>query len=140
MASKVIDFEELGEFSKALLHNAKVTRPKETKKFVNQQGYALRRKARELSKQRVRKKSGAYHKGWKKGKLYRYKGDKNSLAVRVYNANRYAHVIENGRRYHKDGAEYFKKGAHVLEDATKDFTLEYYAALDGFLDEMVKSI
>ena len=139
--SQVFDFKELNEFSRTLLTNAVSTLPKETKKFINKQGYALRKNVREKSKQLVKKRTGKYHKGWRKGKVYNYKGDKNSLAVRVYNGNRYAHVIENGRRYkRKDGSETFIPGKHVLETATKEFATEYANALDSFMDELIEKI
>lgn len=141
MPSKVFDFREFDEFSKTLLANASKTMPKETRKFLNKQGYALRKKARETSKRLVKKRTGTYQKGWRKGKVYCYKGDKDSMAVRVFNSTAGAGVIEAGRTYKKkDGSEWFMPGKHVLETAVKEFEPEYASALDDFLDELVRSI
>ena len=138
---QVFDFKEFNEFSRTLLNNAVTTLPKETKQFINKQGYGLRKKVRQKSKQLVKKRSGKYEKGWRKGKVYHYNGDKTALAVRVYNGNRYAHVIEHGRRYKKkDGSERFVPGKHVLETATKEFVPELEAALDSFMDELIEKI
>lgn len=141
MASRVFDFKELDDFSRTLLNNASTTMPKETRKFLNKQGYALRKKTRETSKKLVQKKTGAYHKGWRKGKVYRYKGDKTNLAVRVYNATPGAGAIEIGRTYKKkDGSEWFMPGKHVMETAAKEFEGDYSEALDDFMDELVDLI
>lgn len=138
---QVFDFKNLTNFSKSLLSNAAVTMPKETRQFINKQGFALRKKVREKSKQLVKKRSGKYHKGWRKGKVYYYRGDKTDLAVRVYNGNRHAHLVEYGRRYKKsNGSEYFSPGKHVLESATDEFIPEYLNALDSFMDELIEKI
>lgn len=140
MASAVFDFKELDEFSSALLDNGMRDNPSRTRKFLNQQGYALRKKTREIAKQKVKKRTGKYHKGFRKGKVYNFKGDKTVLAVRVYNATAGAGAIERGRKYTKDGKEYFKPGAHVMETAQQEFEPEYRSALDDLLDEFVNSI
>lgn len=141
MASVVFDFKELDDFAKALLENGMRDQPKRTRKFLNQQGYALRKKTRETAKKLVKKRSGTYHKSFRKGKVYNYKGDKNNQAVRVYNASPGAGAIENGRRYKKkDGTEWFKPGAHAMETAAKEFEPEYLEALDDLLDELAESI
>lgn len=136
MESKVFDFKELTEFSKNCLEMAQKTMPKETRKFLNKEGYKLRKKTRQRAKAEVKKVTGVYHKGWRKGKVYNYKGDKTNQAVRVFNNARHAHIIEDGRKYTKDGKEYFKQGKHILENSTKDFKSDYYSDIDGFIDEV----
>ena len=141
MESRVFDFRELNEFADSLLENAVSSMPKETRKFLNKQGYALRRKTRQSAQTLVKKRTGAYAKSWRKGKVYKYKNDPKALAVRVYNPDPGAHAIESGRTYKKsDGTEWFMPGAHVMETAVKEFEPEYAAALDGFLDDLVDSI
>lgn len=141
MTSRVFDFKEFDDFSRDLLSKASKDVPKETRKFLNKQGYALRKKTRETAKKQVKKRTGTYHKGWRKGKVYRYKGDKDSLAVRVFNATPGAGAIEFGRIYKKkDGTEWFKEGKHVMENAAKEFEPEYADALDDFVDEIVRLI
>lgn len=141
MASVVFDFKELDDFAKALLENGIRDQPKRTKKFLNQQGFALRRKTRENAKKMVNKRTGTYHKSFRKGKVYNYKGDKTNLAVRVYNASPGAGAIEHGRHYKKkDGTEWFKPGVHVMETSAKEFEPEYLTALDDLLDEFANSI
>lgn len=114
--------------------------PKTTKKFMNKQGFALRRKCRDTGKKLVTKRTGTYNKGWRKGKVYKYKGDKTNLAVRVYNAAPGAGAIEVGRKYRKNGKEWFKEGKHVMEKSIKDFEPEYLRALDDLMDELVSQI
>lgn len=138
MASVVFDFKELTDFGKNCLDMAQKTMPKETRAFLNKEGFKLRKIARANAKAKVRKDTGAYHKSIRKGKVYKYKGGKDVMAVRVYSGLRYAHVIENGRRYKKDGNEYFKQGAHVLSDSAKDFQGEYVSDIDGFIDDVIE--
>ena len=141
MASRVFDFEELDAFSNALISNAMKDQPKRIKKFLNKQGYALRKKTRDTAKEKVHKNTGTYHKSFHKGKVYNYKGDKKNQAVRVYNTAPGAGAIEVGRKYKKkDGTEWFKPGVHVMETAAKEFEPQYMSALDGLLDELVDSI
>lgn len=141
MASRVFDFRELDEFSNALISNAMRDQPKRIKKFLNKQGYALRKKTRETAKAKVRKKTGGYHKSFHKGKVYNYRGDKNNQAVRIYNTDPGAGAIEVGRTYKKkDGTEWFKPGAHVMETAAREFEPQYLSALDDLLDELADSI
>ncbi len=141
MAAQVFDFHEIDEFADSLLRNAMKDQPKRIKKFLNKQGYALRKKSRETAKALVRKRTGRYHKSFRKGKVYNYKGDKTNQAVRVYNTDPGAFAIEVGRRYKKkDGSEWFKPGLHVMETAAEDFGPQYLSALDDLLDELVDSL
>lgn len=115
--------------------------PKETRQFLNKQGYALRKLNRDKAKELVHNRTGAYRKGFRKGKIYHFKGDKNSTAIRVYNNTPGAGAIEVGRAYRKaDGSTQFVEGKHVMEQAAKAFEPEYAAALDDFMDELVNSI
>ena len=56
MASRVFDFRELDEFSNALISNAMRDQPKRIKKFLNKQGYALRKKPVKPQKQKCGRK------------------------------------------------------------------------------------
>ncbi|MEG1044717.1 MAG: HK97 gp10 family phage protein [Oscillospiraceae bacterium] len=134
--SQIFDFKDLEEFGHNCLNMAQKTMPKETRKFLNTEGYKLRRNVRKCGKREVPKVTGKYHKGWKKGKVYRYKGEKTSLAVRVYNSEKYAHILENGRKYKRKGKEYFKAGNHILERTTKDFKNEFADDISSFLDDV----
>ena len=136
MESRAFDFKELTEFGKNCLEMAQKTMPKETRKFLHKEGYKLRKKTREKAKAEVKKVTGVYYKGWRKGKVYNYKGDKTNQAVRVFNNAPHAHIIEYGRLYTKDDTEYFKEGKHVLENSTKEFKTEYYKDVDNFIDEV----
>ncbi len=139
MTSKIFDFKEIDEFSQNLLNMAQKTMPRECRKFINKEGYKLRKNVRERSKQEVNEKSGRYHKGWRKGKVYRYKGN-DGLAVRVYNSQPHAHVIEYGRRVKNKKGEYFKEGQHILEKTSKEFVNEFISDCDGFLDDIVDTL
>lgn len=140
MSSTVFDFKELDDFAKTLLEQGQRGQPKRIKKFLNKEGYALRKVVRETSKSKVHRRTGRYHKEWRKGKVYAWRGDKNNLAVRVYNATPGAGAIEVGRTYTKDGREWFKPGAHVLDAAVADFKPQYASHLDDLLDDLAESI
>lgn len=93
MARDGLDVSELDAFTDRLIRSSKEAN-KEQKKFLRQEGNALKRK----TKQQMRivnlgEKTGNYKKGIKRGKVYE-KDDSNR--VRVYSNAPHAHLIEDG--------------------------------------------
>ena len=133
------DIRELSKFEKNILKLANDTMPKESKKFLREQGTKLRKETVSRAKQKVKKDTGNYHKSIKRGKVYNYKGN-GALAVRVYSSAHHAHLIENGhRQVTPDGKEIgFISGKHVFEESEKTFSNEHFNDTQKFIDNMLE--
>lgn len=127
----------LEELEKEVIRLAKKY-PKETKKFLQKQGNKLKSKAIKKAKSKIKEKTGNYLKGFKRGKVYRYKDEEDT--VRVYNYMPHAHLIEEGHIIKdRTGKEHgFKKGYHILEDSRYEFQDEFIKAADNFVDDIIK--
>lgn len=113
--------------------------PKETKKFLQSQGNKLKARVKKKAKSKLKEKSGNYIKGFKRGKVYRYNQEEDT--VRVYNNMPHAHLIEYGHIIKdKTGKEHgFKKGDRILEEARAEFQDEFVKNADGLIDEIIKN-
>ena len=131
------DIREFTEFERNLLRIANETMPKESKKFLRNEGNKLKKKTLSKAKQKVKKNTGYYFKSIKRGKVYKFNGD---LSVRTFSSAPHAHLIEYGHRIvNKDGQEKgFKKGEHIFEDAKKEFQDEYFSDAQKFIDEVLE--
>ena len=111
--------------------------PNKAKTFLRKQGSQLRKKVVANARQKTRKKTGRYIRGFKRGKPYKLD---DVDTIRVYNNSPHAHLIEKGHIIKgRDGSEHgFKKGTHVLEETAKDFTDDFVDAAGDFLDEILK--
>lgn len=134
----VFSTNDLEDLEKEVLRLARKY-PKKAKKFLQKQGNKLKAKAKKKAKSKVKVKKGNYLKGFKRGKVYKYKGEEDT--VRVYNSMPHAHLIENGHIIKdKTGKEHgFKKGEHILEDSQREFQDEFLKAADNFIDEVIKN-
>ena len=86
------DASALDLWAEEILNIAQKDMPKKTKKFMNQEGQKLKKITKQKAKQAVKKKTGNYLKGIKKGKMYIYRGD-GGLSVRVYGAAPHSHLL-----------------------------------------------
>ncbi|WP_462351195.1 HK97 gp10 family phage protein [Fusobacterium varium] len=113
--------------------------PKETKKFLQNQGNKLKARVKKKAKSKLKEKSGNYLKGFKRGKVYKYNQEEDT--VRVYNNMSHAHLIEHGHIIKdKTGKEHgFKKGYRILEEARTEFQDEFVKNADGLMDEIIKN-
>lgn len=113
--------------------------PKETKKFLQSQGNKLKARVKKKAKSKLKEKSGNYLKGFKRGKVYKYNQEEDT--VRVYNNMPHAHLIEYGHVIKdKTGKEHgFKKGYRILEEARTEFQDEFVKNADGLMDEIIKN-
>lgn len=149
--SNTFDIHELEDFTKELLTLANETMPKESRKFLNKEGMALKKETKSVAQQKVKKKTGNYLKGIRKGKVYKWQG--KTLAVRVFAKNDrnaidkktgkriapHAHLIEYGHRQVVNGKEVgFVKGRYVYESAYKQFQNQYFSDCDKFIDELLE--
>lgn len=130
------DIRDFTAFEKNLLKLANDKMPKESKKFMREEGTKLRRVTLATAKRKVKKDSGNYFKSIKRGKVYKFKG---SWAIRDYTYAPHAHLIENGhRQVTKDGKEIgFVPGKHVFEEASKQFESQYFNDSQNFIDNVL---
>lgn len=135
------DMKELTAFEKNLLKLANDTMPKESKKFLRDQGTKLRKKTLAKAKSKVKKQTGNLYAGIKKGKLYTFKGN-GGLAIRVYGGKPayHIHLLEYGhKQVTEDGKEVgFVKGEHFFEEAAKEFEGTHYSDVQKFLDSTLE--
>lgn len=131
------DFLELYDFTDRLISIAEKKFPAEVKKFMRVEGNKLRKLILVRAKRDVKKHSGNYIRGIKRGKVYRYEGDQT--AIRVYNSAPHAHLIEKGhRQVTKGGKEVgFVKGKLVFEKSRKDFENTFYEDCENFVEDLL---
>ena len=136
MSDVLFDVSELTEYTQDLLDLAKHKMPKETKRFLQKEGNQLRKLTRQTAKRSVKKKTGNYLKGIKRGKVYKYQG--MDLSVRVY-GSAHAHLIEYGhRKVTKSGKEKgFTKGYRVFQRSAKEYEKEFVKNCEDFVDELL---
>jgi len=138
VSSDEFDLSELDEFTSEMLDMAEKKMPKEIRKFLREEGTKLRKTTASIARREVKKKTGAYLKGIKRGKVYVYKGD--TLSIRVYNSSPHAHLIEDGhRQVTKDGrAVGFVRGKRVFQKAKKAFETEFTKDCEHFVDDLLE--
>jgi len=134
------DIKELDNFEKMLLEKATKTLPRETLQIMRKMGTKARTHVAKKSRGMVKKKTGNYHKAWKRGKAF--KGAEGEYVIRVYNSSPHAHLIESGhRQVTKSGAEVgFVTGKGVLDKSMREFEGgEMVSMLDGWLEDLLES-
>lgn len=148
----VLDISELTEFAQDLLTLASRTMPKESKKFLQKEGNKLKNVTKKTARKSVKKKTGNYIKGIKRGKVYKYLGQ--DLSVRVY-GTRHAHLIEYGHRqvvqngrtdpktkkkvnFKRAGKEVgFVKGKRVFQRSAEEYQKQFVQNCETFIDELL---
>jgi len=135
------DFKELNKFEEHIIKVAQEDCPKKTKKFMRQEGTALRKLTLKKAKKKFKKKTGHLFKAIKRGKVYTYKGN-GGTAVRVYSGARHTHLLEYGhRKVSHDGKELgFVEGGHFFEEAYKEYESKFTSNVESFIDEIVEQI
>lgn len=132
-----VEIEGVDEFVKEMVEIASKEYPKQVKKMLQKSGNKLRKIVVAKAKSKVKKKTGNYLKGFKRGKVYKYAGDED--AVRVYNSAPHAHLIEYGHRKitKKTKKEIgFVKGYHVLDGIKEEFDEEFQKDIEEMLDNL----
>lgn len=136
------DIKELDEYSIKLLKLAEKTMPKECNKFMKIEANKLNSKAKKKARQTVKKDTGNYMKGFKKGKrVYEY-GD-TKYNIRVYNGAPHAHLIEYGHEIvgHKPDKKQsgYVKGKFILENASKEFEGDFAKDTYDLVDDLLEN-
>lgn len=138
MAKDGFDMSEFDDFADSMLKLAEKQMPKSCKKFLRDEGNDLRNKVKNLAKSTVRKKTGNYIKGFKRGKIIYSYGDVK-YNIRVYNSSNHAHLIENGHVQWSGGKQVgFTKGKHILEKASKLFEDEFEKHTKEFIGKTLE--
>lgn len=119
----------LTDFQQDLLNTSKKAH-KEIPKVMRKVGSKARTSIAKKSRMLVKKKTGNYHKRWKRGKVFK---SNDEFVVRVYNNSSHAHLIEDGHvQKTADGRTVgFTRGKHVLKDGMREFEAS------GVIDEMI---
>ena len=139
MSDDIFDFKELTTYEKKLVDMASNKMPRETMKFIRNEGTQLRKVTVKNARANVKKKTGNYFKSIKKGRAYIYKGNGGN-AIRVYASSRiapHAHLIEKGYKYVDNGNEKFKQGYHIFENSEKEFQSQFYNDIENFIDDVI---
>ncbi|NGM81290.1 HK97 gp10 family phage protein [Paenibacillus sp. 7124] len=138
MARDGFDTRKLDAFARQLLEIAEETMPRETKKFLRQEGLKLTRLVRNNAKSSgIEKESGNYFCSIKRGKIYKFDGN---LSIRAYSNDPKAHLLEHGHRnVGKDGSEHgFTKGYKVFKRSQQEFERQYLDDCEEFINDLLK--
>lgn len=135
---------DMDEFTKDLLAlTQKLDKGKHTKKFLRKEGSKLNKENKRQAKSRIGKKTGNFMKGFKRGKVYQYKG--KTLAIRAINVSSHAHLLDQGYmatrggKRGKGGTEIGQvDGFHFMEAAINAFGDEYVKDAEDFIDIMLE--
>lgn len=149
-------FDELSDFKKELMLEAKELFPEETKKFIKKEGRALSKKAKNIAKQIIGTAKGikkdwkyktSYHAGFDSSKVFFSNGD---ICCKAFNHAPHAKLIEYGHYQvprGKKGASNkggkpngFTEGKYVFEKASTEYGQEFSKNCDEFLGQYFDDI
>lgn len=127
----------LDEMTEALSMVQKVY-PKEVKKFMQSEGNKLKKQTKSKAQSSVKKKTGNYLKGIKRGKYYKYSGN-GADAIRVYSGKpaHHGHLIEYGHKT-KNGNR--TKAYHTFKTSADAFESTYESDCDKFADKITEPL
>lgn len=118
--------------------------PKEVKKFMQNEGTKLKNRTLKKAKKSVKKKTGNFFEGIKRGKYYKYNAT-GADSIRVY-AGRpafHAHLLEKGHRMVSHSREVigeYVKGHHIFEVSANEFEATYNDDCDKFADKIATEL
>lgn len=112
--------------------------PKEIKKFMQSEGTKLKNRTLKTAKSNVKKKTGNYFKGIKRGKYYKYSGN-GADSIRVYAGKpaHHGHLVEYGHKT-KNGNR--TKAYHTFKTSADAFESTYENDCDKFADKIAKPL
>lgn len=132
--------EGLTDFQQALVSTEK-NLEKTMREAIRVEGNQATAFVRKKAKAEVDKYTGNYHKGFKRGKVF--KGPDGAITTRILNNSPHGHLIEDGHRMvTKDGREVgFVRGKKILGRGVAEFeqtsnpTKNFAAAIDRLLEK-----
>ena len=112
--------------------------PKEIKKFMQSEGNKLKKETKNKAKSDVKKRTGNYLKGIKRGKYYKYSGN-GADSIRVYAGKpaHHGHLLEYG---HKTQSGSRTKAYHIFKTTADSFESTYEKDCDTFVDTIVEPL
>lgn len=135
-----MELNGLSELQRDLLKTSRSV-PKEMPKIMKKIGSKARTVVAKRARKDVKKKTGNYHKSWKRGKVFI--GYDGAITTRVYNASPHAHLIEDGHRMvSADGEDLgvFVHGKRVLDKGMREFDSSGQSTkmLSDWLDDLLE--
>lgn len=132
------DIDELDKFDQKMLTLANDTLPSESRKFLNKEGSKLNKTMKSVYKGKgIGEDSGRLKKGFKKGRVYKYKG--KDLSIRAYNNAPHAHLLNDGWLHKaRDGSERWVLGFKFIDEADKKFRGNYWDDCREFIDDLIR--
>lgn len=112
--------------------------PKEIKKFMQKEGTKLKNRTKKKAKSSVKKKTGNYLEGIKRGKYYKY--DKNGAdSIRVYAGKpaHHSHLLEYGHRTLNNN---MTRAYHIFKTTADDFESTYENDCDDFANKITEPL
>lgn len=147
------EHKDLSRFSADLMELAQKDFPKETKRFMGQCGTKVKKKAVDITKSKLKTRSGKLIAGFQRGKPYQYGDD---YQVRVKNTAFHANPKEHGhhlkyvevtvkRGKHQGEKRKIKadpsikyEGTHAMTKAQEEYESEFYKDAQRYVDRMLK--
>lgn len=131
------EVDGLDEMTEALSQVQQIY-PKEIKKFMQSEGNKLKKQTKSKAQSSVKKKTGNYLKGIKRGKYYKYSGN-GADSIRVYAGKpaHHGHLIEYG---HKTKSGSRTKAYHIFKTSADAFENIYESDCDKFADKIAKPL
>lgn len=111
---------------------------KEIKKFMQKEGTKLKNRTLKTAKSTVKKKTGNYFKGVKRGKYYKHDGT-GADAIRVYTGapGYHGHLLEYGHKT-KSGSK--TTAYHVFKTSADEFESTYEKDCEKFADTIIEPL
>lgn len=117
---------------------------KEVKSFMQTEGNKLKKRTLEKAKTTVKRRTGNYEKGIKRGKYYKY-GATGADSIRVYAGKpaHHGHLVEYGHDMVSHSGKDLGKhveGYHIFKTAADDFESTYEKDSEKFADKITESL
>ena len=112
--------------------------PKEIKKFMQKEGTKLKNRTKKKAKSSVKKKTGNYLEGIKRGKYYKY--DENGAdSIRVYAGKpaHHGHLLEYGHRTLNNN---MTRAYHIFKTTADDFESTYENDCEDFANKIIEPL
>ena len=111
--------------------------PKEIKKFMQSEGNKLKKETKKRAKSSVKKRTGNYLKGIKRGKYYKYSNGADSIRVYAGKPARHGHLMEYGHKT-KSGSK--TTAYHVFKTSADEFESTYEKDCEKFADTIIEPL
>lgn len=111
--------------------------PIEIKKFMNSEGNKLKRQTLKNAKALVKRRTGNYEKGIKRGKYYKYNDEVDAIRIYAGKPAYHGHLVEYGHKTKNGGRT---KAYHVFKNSADAFEGTYENDCDKFVDKIIEPL